>query len=146
MTEQQTHLDRAEKFAEWLETQRIEAGVERRELYDRNIVSESFYTKLVTIGNTRRKHGDRRAEAIVPRTESRVLIKVLEYIAKTSGKKGLVAEGLSILGLHHEEIEEMARFNESAERLGRIMMLLPKLRSDDLRTIDEIVNRFAMLI
>jgi hypothetical protein len=140
---QQTHLDRTEQFAEWLENQRKLAGVDRKDLYNAGVVSESTYTKFVTIGNTRRKHGDHQALRRVPQSESAVFVGVLGFLAKATKRPELVAEGLSIWGMHEDKVEQINRASESTEYLGRIVQKLGKLPPDDLRTIDEIVSRFA---
>ncbi len=140
---QQTHLDRTEKFAEWLEYQRKQAGVDRSDLYAAGVISESTYTKFVTIGNTRREHGDLTALRRVPKKESEVFVGVLEYLARATKRPELVAEGLSIWGIHEDKVEQINRFSESAEYLGRIVQKLSQLPPDDLRTIGEIVSRFA---
>lgn len=142
---QQTHLDRTEKFAEWLEARREELGVTRQDLYRAKVISESTYTKFVTIGNTRRRHGDDYVLRMVPKDQSGVMLKVLKYLSKIADRPDLVTEGLSIWGIHAEEVDEYARVAESTEWLGRIVQKLSKLPPDDLRTIDEIVHKFAML-
>ena len=140
---QQTHLDRTEKFAVWLEEQRKLAGVEREDLYNAGVISRSTYSKFVTIGNTRRDHGDEYALSRVPKRESAVFVRVLKYLAKATKNPDLVAEGLTIWGLHAEEAEQITRSSESSERLGNIVYLLGKLAPDDLHHIEVVISRFA---
>lgn len=133
------YLDRTEKFVEYLETKRKQAGLMQKELADRAGISQSYYTKLVSLKRARQRCGDESDKLTVPLAPTDGIRRILEVLSDRLGED-CVAEGMRLWGQYHPESEPKETRDHAARMLLDLMKKLEQLTTAELKTISETVD------
>lgn len=137
------HLDRVERFANWLETRRREAGLTQKELAAAAGISNSYYSKLAHIGQLRRTYGDGSREVVAPRA-----LKSFEGVLRVLGERlgnGTEQEGREVwsgLKVVHQEVG-IVNTQEKERLVGDTVAKMLLLPDDKLRLVAEIVSKLT---
>ena len=133
------YLDRTEKFVEYLETKRKQAGLMQKQLADLGGISHSYYTKLIGLRRARQRCGDESDKLTVPLAPTESLRRILEVLSERTGED-CVTEGMRLWGHYHPESEPKETRDLAAKALVELWNKLQQLTTAELRTISDTVD------
>jgi len=132
------YLDQTERFVEYLETKRKQAGLMQKQLADLGGISHSYYTKLIGLKRARINYGDESKQVTAPLRPDG-LRGVLQTLSDRLGED-CVTEGLRLWGHYHPESEPKEVRDQAERQLVELILRMQRLSPDKLKTVETLVE------